>query len=136
MELKFSLPVIHAAAETFAKLTEVHKVFAFHGEMGAGKTTFIRAVCEILQAKDIVSSPTFSIINEYESPASKIFHMDLYRVKDAAEAIDAGVEEAFYSGQVCFVEWPEKAPGLFPTETVHCYLSREGEDERKLRINL
>lgn len=136
MELKFSLAGINTAAGSFARLTDFHKVFAFHGEMGAGKTTFIRAVCEALGARDVVSSPTFSIINEYETPVAKIFHMDLYRIKDGQEAIDAGVEEAFYSGDTCFVEWPAKAPELFPAETVHCYLTREGQDERKLRINL
>ena len=101
-------------------------VFAFHGDMGAGKTTFIHALCDVKGVKDVVGSPTFSIINEYvytdNGDEKKIFHIDLYRLKDEEEAIQAGVEDCLYSDHICLVEWPERAPGIFPEDTVHVYI--------------
>jgi tRNA threonylcarbamoyladenosine biosynthesis protein TsaE len=89
----------------------------------------------VLTVNDTVSSPTFSIINEYRSTEGKvIYHLDLYRLKDDQEAINAGVEDCFYSGNLCLVEWPDITPSLFPDDTVHCYLSVSGEKERKLVI--
>jgi tRNA threonylcarbamoyladenosine biosynthesis protein TsaE len=128
MEWIFSLADINNVAKDFWKATEGKTVFAFHGEMGAGKTTFIHALCDAKGVKDVVGSPTFSIINEYEyipidmgSEETKkvLFHMDLYRLKDEEEALRAGVEDALYSGHLCLVEWPEKAPGIFPEDAVH-----------------
>jgi tRNA threonylcarbamoyladenosine biosynthesis protein TsaE len=105
--------------------------------MGAGKTTFITALCHALGVTNAVSSPTFSIINEYRSAdGERIYHMDLYRLKDETEAMNAGVEDAIYSGDLCLVEWPEKAPGIFPPDTVHCYLQSVAGNQRKLQINL
>ena len=135
MDVSFSLETINEAAQTFLNITAGKKVIALHGEMGAGKTTFVHAVCDILQVKNSVSSPTFSIINEYTSAEGKtIYHLDLYRFKDEQEALNAGVEDCFYSGNLCMVEWPEITPALFPEDTVHCYIKVTGDNERKLEI--
>lgn len=135
MDVSFSLETINEAAQTFLNITAGKKVIALHGEMGAGKTTFVHAVCDILQVKNSVSSPTFSIINEYTSAEGKtIYHLDLYRLKDEQEALNAGVEDCFYSGNLCMVEWPEITPALFPEDTVHCYIKVTGDNERMLEI--
>lgn len=135
MDVSFSLETINEAAQTFLNITAGKKVIALHGEMGAGKTTFVHAVCDILQVKNSVSSPTFSIINEYTSAEGKtIYHLDLYRLKDEQEALNAGVEDCFYSGNLCMVEWPEITPALFPEDTVHCYIKVTGDNERMLQI--
>ncbi len=135
MDVNFSLDKINEAAKIFLQAIGDKKVIALHGQMGAGKTTFVHAICDVLQVNDTVSSPTFSIINEYRSTEGKvIYHLDLYRLKDDQEAINAGVEDCFYSGNLCLVEWPEITPALFPDDTVQCYLSVSGENERKLVI--
>lgn len=137
MELMFTPETIEDAARQFLSALNGYEVIAFHGEMGAGKTTFIHSVCKVMGIQNGVSSPTFSIINEYRtSDGSIVYHMDLYRLKNETEGIDAGVEDCMYSGNICFVEWPEKAPGLFPAGTLHCYLNTVGANQRKLRINL
>jgi len=106
-----------------SRLIEFHKdkrIFAFHGEMGAGKTTFIKTICEYLQVSDTVSSPTFAIVNEYVTKDSGIvYHFDLYRIKAWTEMLEIGYEEYFYSGNYCLLEWPEKIVNLLPEETVH-----------------
>lgn len=95
------------------------KVFAFNGEMGAGKTTFIKAICRTLGVQTAMSSPTFSLVNEYVTIEGKvIYHFDLYRLNSAEEAAESGLHEYFYSGNYCFVEWPEKAPELLPDDTI------------------
>ena len=137
MEILFTLESIEEAAKSFIKIIAGHTVIALHGEMGAGKTTFISRVVILLGSTGTPSSPTFSIINEYALPGkNKIFHIDLYRLKNELEAIEAGVEDCIYSEFVCFVEWPEVAPGILPNYTLHCYLDRVSEYERKLQINL
>lgn len=137
MELIFSLKNVEEAAGWFLQNITTNKLFAFHGDMGVGKTTFITSVCQLLGGKGDFSSPTFSIINEYAlSETSVIYHIDLYRLKDEAEALVAGVEECLYSEQYCFVEWPEKARALFPPETIHCFFTRIDHESRKLVINL
>lgn len=137
MDLIFSLREIGNAASEFLSITVKYPLIAFHGEMGAGKTTFIHAVCETLGVKDAISSPTFSIINQYLTAAGEtVYHMDLYRIKDEEEAIQSGVEDCLYSGKLCFVEWPEKAASLFPANTLHVYISTVDNDTRKLTIKL
>ena len=90
------------------------RIFLFYGDMGAGKTTLIKALCESLGTTEPVTSPTFSIVNEYIGESRKIYHFDFYRLKNQTEALDMGYEEYFYSDNYCFVEWPEKIPGLLP----------------------
>ena len=137
MVVDFALQEIDQAAMQLIAAAAGRKIFAFHGEMGAGKTTLIHAICQQLNIKDAVGSPTFSIINEYRTGSGEIvYHLDLYRLKDETEAIAAGVEDCLYAGNMCLVEWPEKAPGLFPDDTVHCYLKSTGHNHRKLQINL
>ena len=137
MEVNFSLNEIESAAKKLLVQTDGYKVFAFHGEMGAGKTTFIHALCKAMEVEDVVSSPTFSIINQYKTkPGETIYHMDLYRVKDENEAISAGVENCLCSGNICLVEWPEKAAGILPDGTLHLYITSIAENTRKLKINL
>lgn len=137
MDSIFSLDQIQQAAERFLADTAGRKVFAFHGEMGAGKTTFIHALCETLGVKDAITSPTFSIINQYESGAgTTIYHMDLYRIRDEQEAINAGMEDCLYSGNTCLVEWPDRAPGIFPEDTLHVCIEALDTNTRKLNYNL
>jgi tRNA threonylcarbamoyladenosine biosynthesis protein TsaE len=135
MELTFRLHDIEHAAEWFLKQTSANRCFTFTGEMGAGKTTFISIVCKLLGAADHFSSPTFSIINEYQSSLKGIlYHIDLYRLKDTNEALSAGVEDCLFSGNYCFVEWPERATDLFPQNTVSCFLHVVDADTRLLKI--
>lgn len=137
MEVIFKLQQIQDAAATLLKHTSNCKVFAFYGEMGAGKTTFIHALCQAMGVKSTVSSPTFSIINQYtDASGAVVYHMDLYRLKNEQEAINAGVEDSLYSGNICLVEWPEKAPGIFPEDTAHIHISFIDANTRKLSFNL
>lgn len=132
MELRFQLPDIAHAASVFWQAYPQRTIFAFHGNMGAGKTTFIHQLCEARGVTDTVGSPTFSIINEYRYPGGRIYHIDLYRLKDEEEAIRAGVEDVLYSGEICLVEWPERAPDIFPPDTVHVRLETLDPDTRKI----
>jgi len=138
MKWEFSLDNIHDVAKAFWEALPTKKVFAFHGQMGAGKTTFIQALCQVKDVKDVTGSPTFSIINEYEylceGTKRAIFHMDLYRLKDKEEAEQAGVEDVLYSGEICLVEWPEKAPEVFPEDTIHVYIDAISSEKRRLKI--
>ena len=134
VDITYKLSDIKDAARSFWKEIGEKKVIAFHGAMGAGKTTFIHALCETKNVKDVVGSPTFSIINEYSFPGGMIFHIDLYRLKDEQEAMRAGVEDCLYSDHVCFVEWPEKAPGIFPPGTIHVFIDLINSDTRHLTI--
>ena len=137
MDVIFALSDIKNAAEQFLAAAGTTSIFAFHGEMGAGKTTFIHALCEVMDVKDTIASPTFSIINQYATNSGKtVYHIDLYRLKDEQEAINTGVEDCLYSGNTCFVEWPEKAPGIFPDDTLHVTITSINTNTRKLQINL
>lgn len=137
MEVNFSLDEIASAAANLLAAAGRYKVFAFHGDMGAGKTTFIHALCNAMHIADVVTSPTFSIINQYKTTQGQtVYHMDLYRIKDENEAINAGVEDCLFSGNICLVEWPEKAPGVFPDETLHLYITSIDDNTRKLKYNL
>lgn len=132
MEWLVSLAGMPAVAKEFWGFFADQKVFAFHGNMGIGKTTFIRALCEAKKVNSTMGSPSFSIINEYRSSNGKIFHLDLYRLKDEEEAFHAGVEDCLHSGEICLVEWPEKAPGVFPPETAHIFISEVDSKTRKI----
>jgi len=137
MEVNFILDKIREIAAELLAQSAANKVFAFHGEMGAGKTTFIHALCEVLGVEDTITSPTFSIINQYKTHDDKtIYHIDLYRIKDEQEAINAGIEDCLYSGNTCFVEWPDKAPEIFPGKTLHITITSVDDNTRKLKINL
>lgn len=115
-----SLENIDQAATEFVKSMGDNTVFAFHGEMGAGKTTFIKAICEKLGVSDTINSPTFAIVNEYRSDSGElIYHFDFYRINKVEEAFDFGYEDYFYSGSLCFIEWPELIENLLPADTVN-----------------
>jgi tRNA threonylcarbamoyladenosine biosynthesis protein TsaE len=106
-------------------------VWLFRGEMGSGKTTLIKKVCKVLGVEEAMSSPTFSIINEYQTiDNKKIYHFDFYRIKDEVEAIDIGTEEYFYSGYPCFIEWPEKIPSLIPLQYAEVNIQVETDTKR------
>jgi tRNA threonylcarbamoyladenosine biosynthesis protein TsaE len=134
MEFTFKLEDIHEAAKRFWKEVGDRKVFAFYGAMGSGKTTYIHALCDEKKVSSHVASPTFSIINEYIYPGGKIFHIDLYRLKDEEEAVRAGIDDCIYSEQICLVEWAEKADGLFPETVVNVFISAIDENHRKVGI--
>ena len=120
MELQFTLSTIDQAAPLFFEQAGPHRVFAFHAPMGTGKTTFIAALCRAAHVKTQPSSPTFSLVNEYVTlEGESVYHIDLYRIKDHEEARNAGIEEILHSGAICFVEWPEKAPEIFPDHALH-----------------
>jgi tRNA threonylcarbamoyladenosine biosynthesis protein TsaE len=139
MEWTFSLDNINTIAKEFWKLMKGKTVFAFHGRMGAGKTTFIHALCDEKGVKDIVGSPTFSLVNEYayscDGTPKALFHLDLYRVRNEDEAARAGIEDVLYSGNICLAEWPDKAPGIFPEETIHVFIEITGSGERRIKID-
>lgn len=114
MEITFSLDQIDIAAQKVLAQNP-HKVILFNGEMGAGKTTFIKALCRALGIDGVTSSPTFSLVNEYISGSGEtVYHFDVYRLKRETEALDMGIEEYLYSGNYCFIEWAEKIPNLIP----------------------
>ena len=137
MELLYNLSDINIAATQIIDHLEVHKVIAFHGNMGSGKTTLIRATCIHLGVTENISSPTFSIIHEYKGMSeSIIYHIDLYRLKDEQEAINAGLEDCVYSGNPCFVEWPGKIAQILPHGVLNVYLERMPDDRRMLRIKV
>ncbi len=133
----FDLNNIQQPARQFINLFDRYSVFAFYGSMGAGKTTFIKAVCEILGVKDTVNSPTFSIINEYEAADGRVlYHFDCYRINKLQEAIDLGAEDYFYSGKICFIEWPEKIEALLPDSTVKVNIQEVENGIREIEMIL
>lgn len=133
MEKVFTLDIIKTVAMDLLPMLYKKNVIAFHGEMGAGKTTFIHALCEAMKVKDNISSPTYSIINQYKTVDGKIiFHLDLYRLSNEEEAVNAGVEDCLYSGNTCLVEWPEKAAGIFPADTLHVNITVGDNNIRKI----
>ena len=134
MELLYRLDDINEVAADVLNSFGERNVIAFSGEMGSGKTTLIHAICRQLGVKRNMGSPTFSIINEYESERGPVFHIDLYRCRDEEEAIRAGVEDCIYSGCLCLVEWPAKAPSLFPEETIRVSLTEKDEGMRAISV--
>jgi tRNA threonylcarbamoyladenosine biosynthesis protein TsaE len=109
-----SIADLPGAASRILSFADANRHFLFYGEMGAGKTTLIKSLCEKLGVTDAVTSPTFSIVNEYQGHNSPVYHFDFYRLKDQTEALDMGYEDYFFSGNYCFIEWPERIPGLIP----------------------
>ena len=138
MEIKIqSLDQIHEAARQFIAEMGDNTVFALYGKMGAGKTTFIKAVCEELGVSDVITSPTFAIVNEYRSDIAGelIYHFDFYRINDIREAYDFGYEEYFYSGDLCLVEWPEKIESLLPEDTMNVRITVDDDQSRTFEID-
>jgi tRNA threonylcarbamoyladenosine biosynthesis protein TsaE len=131
-----SLDNIEEVAKEFINLMGDDTIFAFYGKMGAGKTTFIKALCKALGVEDEVNSPTFAIVNEYrsESTAELIYHFDFYRIKKVEEVYDLGYEDYFYSGALCFIEWPELIEELLPDNTVNVHIEETGNGMRVVTI--
>lgn len=133
-----SLEEIPAAAKIFVNAMDDHTVFAFYGKMGAGKTTFIKSLCEVLGVSDVVSSPTFSLVNEYRSDTTGelIYHFDFYRIKETEEVYDMGYEDYFYSGALCFIEWPELIEDLLPGDAVKVTIEEAEGGVRRLSCDM
>lgn len=123
------------AAKRIIESTQGDQIFIFEGEMGAGKTTLIKALAKELGVLKVVTSPTFSIVNEYDANGKIIYHFDFYRIKNLQEAYDIGYEEYFYSGNICFIEWPEKIAPLLPLHFVKIEISAQNENDRILSIS-
>ena len=137
MEIKIDiLDNIREAAKQFIANIGDSTVFAFYGNMGAGKTTFVKAVCEELGVDDVITSPTFSIVNEYrsEQTGELIYHFDFYRVKKIEEVYDMGFEDYFYSGALCFIEWPELCEEVLPDDTVKVSINEEPDGSRTITL--
>lgn len=129
-----NLEQIHEAAKEFIAAMGDNTVFAFYGKMGAGKTTFIKAVCEELGVADVINSPTFAIVNEYRSDTTGelIYHFDFYRIKKLEEVYDMGYEDYFYSGALCFIEWPELIEDLLPGDAIKVSIEEQENGNRML----
>ena len=137
MEIKInSLADINEAAKTFVENMGDSKVFAFYGKMGAGKTTFIKAICEELGVDDVITSPTFAIVNEYQSATTgdSIYHFDFYRIKKLEEVYDMGYEDYFYSGSLCFLEWPELIDDLLPEDATKVTIEATDDGGRVVKF--
>ncbi|MBQ1198756.1 MAG: tRNA (adenosine(37)-N6)-threonylcarbamoyltransferase complex ATPase subunit type 1 TsaE [Bacteroidaceae bacterium] len=129
-----SLDKIADAAQEFVAQMGHRRVFAFYGGMGAGKTTFIKALCQQLGVKDAVTSPTFAIVNEYGSDIGPIYHFDFYRIKNLAEVMDLGFDDYAYSGHLCLMEWPELIEDLLPDNTVSVHIEETDNGMRKITV--
>ncbi|MBP5799624.1 MAG: tRNA (adenosine(37)-N6)-threonylcarbamoyltransferase complex ATPase subunit type 1 TsaE [Prevotella sp.] len=123
---------IREAARLFIDAMGEHTVFAFYGKMGAGKTTFIKAICEELGVCDVITSPTFAIVNEYTASDGPVYHFDFYRIKKLEEVYDMGFEDYFYSGSRCFVEWPELIEEVLPEDAVKVQIKEEEDGTRAI----
>jgi tRNA threonylcarbamoyladenosine biosynthesis protein TsaE len=136
MQIK-NLDTINEAAKLFIRQMGDNTVFAFKGQMGAGKTTFIKAICEELGVTDVINSPTFAIVNEYRSDttAELIYHFDFYRIHTIQEACDIGASDYFDSGALCFIEWPEKIESLLPDDTVWVDITEQEDGSRSVTIH-
>lgn len=131
----YDIEKISETARQFLDSTKGFKKFAFYGKMGAGKTTFIIALCKQLGAKDVINSPTFTIINEYRTGSgSVIYHFDFYRIKNPDELFDIGIIDYFYEDVYSFIEWPEKAEKIMPHDVVKVYIKEIDKNKRELEI--
>jgi tRNA threonylcarbamoyladenosine biosynthesis protein TsaE len=132
-----SLREINNIARKFLEAHPADRIFAFYGKMGAGKTTFIKALCENLHVVDYVTSPTFALINEYEtSTGHSIYHLDFYRIKNVTEVFDFGYEDYFFSDEYCFIEWPELIEQLLPPNAIKVYISETGNGKRVIESKI
>ena len=130
-----SIEDITPAAQEFIAAMSDNTVFAFYGKMGAGKTTFIKAVCQALGVTDVINSPTFAIVNEYlDGQGSPIYHFDFYRIKRQQEVLDIGYEDYIYSGCVCFMEWPELIEDLLPADAVRVTITQQEDGTRVIEM--
>ena len=139
MDIRIASPAeLPAAARRFIEAMGEHTLFAFYGKMGAGKTTFIKALCEALGVEDPVTSPTFALVNEYRSATTGelIYHFDCYRLNKIEEAYDLGAEDYFASGALCFIEWPEKIEELLPYDCVNVEITETDNGERIITLDL
>ena len=136
MEIKIeNIEHLASAARKFVDEMGENRVFAFYGKMGAGKTTFIKAICEAMGVKDVVASPTFAIVNEYaDAEGQPVYHFDFYRIKNLREAYDIGCEEYFYSGYPCFIEWPEMVEELLPEDVVSVRIEVSENEARRITV--
>lgn len=127
---------IASAARAFTRAMGNDKVFAFYGSMGAGKTTFIKAICKELGVTETVASPTFAIVNEYrDAVGESIYHFDFYRINKLEEVFDFGYEDYFYSGKLCFIEWPELVEAILPENSVKVSIQVEEGGRRTVKMN-
>lgn len=136
MEIKIkNLETIHESAKEFIKNIGDKKVFAFYGKMGAGKTTFTKAICEVLGVKDVITSPTFAIVNEYtDGNGNPIYHFDFYRIKKLDEVYDMGYEDYFYSGNLCLLEWPELIEEILPDNAIKVKIEEQQDGSRLVTL--
>ena len=136
MEIKIkNLETIHESAKEFIKNIGDKKVFAFYGKMGAGKTTFTKAICEVLGVKDVITSPTFAIVNEYtDGNGNPIYHFDFYRIKKLEEVYDMGYEDYFYSGNLCLLEWPELIEDMIPDIAIKVKFEEQYDGSRVVTL--
>lgn len=135
MQIVFSLDEIQSVVKQLLNINGLKKVITFHAEMGVGKTTFIKEIVKQLGVNDNSSSPTFSLVNEYQtSTGETVYHFDLYRLNSEEEAYDMGIDEYFYSGNWCLIEWPEKTPNLIPIDhaAIHMKITENGKRELTL----
>lgn len=129
-----SISELPTAASAILNYAADVKIFLFYGDMGAGKTTLIKALCESLGTTEPATSPTFAIVNEYAGAKNKIYHFDFYRLKNQTEALDMGYEEYFYSDAYCFIEWPEKIPDLLPEHYINIKINVTGNGLRDIIV--
>ena len=121
-------------AKEILTIFKEERIFAFYGDLGAGKTTFIKSLCYALGVEDNVSSPTFNLVNEYWAETLGVYHFDFYRIKSEIEAYDIGCDEYFDSGEYCLIEWPEKIPTLLPPDRIDIYIEHLNNENRTIRI--
>ncbi len=136
MEVSYHLSQIEKAAAQLLASCPEFRIFLFSGDLGAGKTTLIKKICELLGSNSVVTSPTFALIQEYESSGDPIYHIDVYRVEGTQEAVETGVEELLFGSNYCLVEWPEKIRDLWPDRYAWVSMKITGADTRKLKIEL
>lgn len=132
---QYSLNEIRDAALKILHFCKPYKVWLFYGEMGAGKTTLIKSLAQIYTVKELVNSPTFSLVNEYSTPDGEIiYHFDFYRIQHESEALDIGADEYFYSGNFCWVEWPSKVPSLIPKRHIEIHITAIDSHKREIFV--